>query len=217
MLWIQQLQSAHWGQACGLGLGAYLLGCFTTGFYLVRWRTGQDIRTLGSGNAGARNVGRLLGWPAFLLTLAGDFLKGSLAVGAARVLTDEPQLLQIALLAVVAGHIWPFQLRFHGGKGVATALGALVLYDFLLALAFAVVFAIAWALCRKTMLPALLAFASLPLLGLVVEPGHEPATALSLGLLAVLVLFAHRRNLLDEISAFAQRRQLRTKHDSSQL
>jgi len=61
MVWIEQLQSANWADACRIGVSAYLLGCCTTGYYLVRWRTGQDIRQLGSGSVGARNVSRVLG------------------------------------------------------------------------------------------------------------------------------------------------------------
>src|SRR5215472_4005302 len=113
MLWIQQLRSANWTLAGWISLFAYLLGCFTTGYYLVRARAGQDIRELGSGSVGARNVGRVLGWPGFVLTLLGDFVKGALAVWGVRFLTNDPRLVEIALLAVVMGHIWPAQLRFH--------------------------------------------------------------------------------------------------------
>src|SRR5258707_4144712 len=105
MPWLEQLQQANWGQASCLALGAYFIGCFTTGFYLVRRRTGQDLRELGSGNVGARNAGRVLGWSGFLLTLSGDFAKGALAVWAAQQYTQDYLLVAVALLAVVAGHL----------------------------------------------------------------------------------------------------------------
>src|SRR4051794_7495052 len=110
MLWLEQIQQANWGQAGCLALGGDFLGWFTTGFYLVRGRTGQDLRELGSGNVGARNAGRVLGWKGFLLTLAGDFLKGAVAVWFARRFSGDYLLVAVALLAVVAGHLWPAQL-----------------------------------------------------------------------------------------------------------
>ncbi len=61
-------------------LGSYLLGCFTTGYYLVRLLSGQDIRAVSSGNVGSRNVGRLLGPKGFILTFIGDAGKVMLAV-----------------------------------------------------------------------------------------------------------------------------------------
>jgi acyl phosphate:glycerol-3-phosphate acyltransferase len=127
MPWIEQLRSADWTRAGGIGLAAYALGCFTTGYYLVRWRTGRDIREVGSGSVGARNVGRLLGWRGFLATVLGDFGKGALAVWAARQFTTDDRLVALAMPAVVAGHLWPAQLRFRGGKGMAAALGALLI------------------------------------------------------------------------------------------
>src|SRR5437867_10175661 len=91
---------------------SYLLGCFTAGYYWVRWRTGQDIRTRGSGNVGARNVGRMLGGSAFAATLLLDLGKGALAVGMALYVSLRPELVIAAMLAVVVGHNWPMQLRF---------------------------------------------------------------------------------------------------------
>ena len=80
MAWIEHLQSANWFQATGSVLGAYLLGCFATGYYLVRARTGRDIREIESGSTGTSNVGRVLGKSGYLLTVLGDMAKGALAV-----------------------------------------------------------------------------------------------------------------------------------------
>src|SRR5689334_19563636 len=139
-----------------LGVG-YALGCCLTGYYLVRLRTGQDIRQYGSGSAGATNVGRLLGLPGFWLTLFGDAVKGVLALGFARALAPNTGIGLAVMFVAIVGHIWPLQLGFRGGKGVATALGSLVGYDLRLALLTLLVFALVFALSRKRTLSALVA------------------------------------------------------------
>lgn len=108
---------------------AYALGCFSAGYYAVRLRTGQDIRDLGSGNAGAQNAGVVLGKPWFALVLVADMLKGVLAVLAARWLQVDDVLATLVIVAVVAGHIWPVQMQFRGGMGISTSLGALLAFD----------------------------------------------------------------------------------------
>jgi acyl phosphate:glycerol-3-phosphate acyltransferase len=219
MQWIEQLESAPLGQAGAIALGAYALGCCTTGYYLVRWRLGEDIRSLGSGSVGARNVGRVLGWAGFTLTVLGDFGKGALAVWATQRFAGSLALDAVALLAVVAGHIWPVQLWFRGGKGVATSLGALAAYDLHLALAFAALFVCTSAIARKTVLPGLFAFACLPWVSAYL--GQDAASiaqdygkVLSTTILAGFVWIAHRRNLIDELSALAQRRFHPEEHSS---
>lgn len=112
----------------GVGVGAYMLGCIPTGYLLGRLR-GVDIRRLGSGNIGATNVFRCLGKRLGILTLIGDVLKGWIPVFLARRVfaggaADEAALLAAAL--AVAGHVWPVTMKFKGGKGVATAAGALM-------------------------------------------------------------------------------------------
>lgn len=206
MPWTEQLQQVNGSQAAVCALGAYVLGCFSTGYYLVRARTGQDIRRVESGSVGARNVGRVLGRTGFLLTLLGDLGKGMLAVWAAWHFTGEGLLAGLALLAVVTGHIWPAQLHFHGGKGVASSLGGLLCYDWQLALAFVAVFAGGWLVSRKTVLPGLFAYVCLPVVGFWLERDALKATLLCL--LGAMILFAHRRNLLEEIPAFAARHHL---------
>jgi acyl phosphate:glycerol-3-phosphate acyltransferase len=212
MRWIEQLRTANWTQAIWIALGCYLLGCFTTGYYLVRVRTGHDLRALGSGSVGARNAGRLLGWPGFVLTVLGDFGKGALAVWAARRFAADERLVLVAMLAVVAGHVWPAQLLFRGGKGMATALGALLVYDWQSAIGFALVFAGAYALTRKTVLPGLFAMICLPFIAAWLGRGEGAIVALSA--LAALVVFAHRQNLLSEIAPHLSHRPVAPNPDS---
>lgn len=105
---------------------AYAIGCLVGAYYVVRRRAGHDIRETGSGNAGARNVLRSGDRTSAVLTLVWDILKGALAVWVARTLTESDAAVAVVCVAVVAGHIWPAQLQFHGGKGVATLIGCLL-------------------------------------------------------------------------------------------
>jgi glycerol-3-phosphate acyltransferase PlsY len=204
MSWIENFHSANWNQASGLCLFAYFLGCVTTGYYLVRLFADIDIREIGSGSVGARNVSRVLGKPGFFLTMFLDFGKGVLAVWTARHFTTDDRLLAWVMLSVVAGHIWPVQLCFHGGKGMATSVGALLVYDARLALTFAVASLCLMAGFRRTILPALFTLASLPLAGLFL--GDNVRKILAVAVLAGLVIIAHRRNLMEEYSHLAARR-----------
>jgi glycerol-3-phosphate acyltransferase PlsY len=215
MAWIEHLQSANWFQATGSVLGAYLLGCFAIGYYLVRARTGKDIREIGSGSTGARNVGRVLGKPGFILTVLGDLGKGALAVWGAREWTNNHHLAALAMLAVVAGQIWPAQLRFRGGKGVAASLGALLVFDYRMALTFAVLFLAGFVVMRKTVFPAMFAFACLPLASLWFN--RDGLTATLAAVLSAMILFAHRRNLAEEIAALLARRGVASKPEHTKL
>jgi glycerol-3-phosphate acyltransferase PlsY len=176
-----------------LALTSYALGCFTAAYYLVRLRTGRDIRTMGSGTVGARNAGRVLGRAGFAATFAIDVAKGALAVGAARALEAAPWAVMLAAVAVVTGHIWPAQLRFQGGKGLATALGAMLVYDYRVVVVVVLLGLLVYTVLRKVTLSLLAAIALTPpaLFGL----GWPTITSLGLLALAMLVLLAHRKNL----------------------
>jgi acyl phosphate:glycerol-3-phosphate acyltransferase len=204
MDWIQQLQSANWHRVTGCVLEAYLLGSFATGYYLVRARTGKDLRKMESGSIGARNAGRVLGKTGFMITVVVDFVKGALAVWIAEKWTGDSHLALLALLAVVVGHLWPFQLRFQGGKGVTTSFGALLIFDYRLALMFPVLFLLGFVLMRKTLLPGMFAFACLPMAAWMFN--CDNFTVASLTILVALILFAHRRNLAEEFAVLAARR-----------
>lgn len=202
-MWFETLHSANWSRASGISSCAYLLGCFSTGYYLVRAKLGEDIRDLGSGNIGARNVGRVLGKTGFVLTLLCDFGKGALAVWGARHFTSDERIVAMAMIAVVAGHIWPMQLHFRGGKGMASLLGALLVFDPRLALTFAVLFLCLFALLRRTVLPGLFSLACLPLVEML--QGDDHAQIVFISVLAAIVLAAHRKNLSEEFSQLARR------------
>jgi glycerol-3-phosphate acyltransferase PlsY len=174
-------------------LAAYALGCFTTGYYLVRLRTGQDIRNLGSGNVGARNAGRAMGPLGFAVTLVVDCAKGMLAVGAARYAGLEPWSMLLVMLAVAIGHIWPAQLRFRGGKGIATSLGTLLIYDYRIALLILGLSLCLFALLRRFTMSGLIAIAISPLA--IIALGQSAAPVIGLCALAVLILIAHRENI----------------------
>jgi glycerol-3-phosphate acyltransferase PlsY len=105
---------------------AYLVGSIPFAFLLSR-RRGVDLRQVGSGNVGASNVLRTSGVATAVAAMALDGLKGALAVFVAQRFAAGPATPMAAGLASVIGHIYPVWLRFHGGKGVATAAGVFAL------------------------------------------------------------------------------------------
>lgn len=109
-----------------LPIAAYLLGSLSSAVLIARLFRLQDPREVGSGNPGATNVLRYGGKKAAAMTLAGDILKGVVAVLVARLLTTDKTIIALVLVAVFLGHLYPVFFRFKGGKGVATAFGGLV-------------------------------------------------------------------------------------------
>ena len=107
-------------------LSAYLIGTIPTAYLAVRWRKGQDIRTLGDGNSGAANAGVILGTRFGLVIGALDIGKGLAAVLLAKLLLDSLAPQMIAGFLVIAGHNWPVYLQGRGGRGAATAVGSLL-------------------------------------------------------------------------------------------
>ncbi|MYD35953.1 MAG: glycerol-3-phosphate acyltransferase [Dehalococcoidia bacterium] len=172
---------------------AYILGCVSTGYYLVRIRTGTDIRQRGSGNLGARNVGREVGSWAAAITLIGDALKGAVPVAVALYLELDSWAVMAVVMASVAGHIWPAQLGFRGGKGLATAMGAVLLIDFRLVLV-ALAIAVLGKLAVKSVTGGGLAGVALvPVAAIIL--GASVWEIGGLAILASVLLYAHRDNL----------------------
>lgn len=112
----------------------YLLGCSNMAYYLANWKK-ADLRSGGSGNLGASNVVVLLGWQAGILTAVHDIGKASLAVLLAKWLFPELDLAGAAAgVSCVLGHIFPFYLKFRGGKGFASYFGMTLALNWKLAL-----------------------------------------------------------------------------------
>src|SRR5271166_1195256 len=106
-------------------LTTYLIGGIPFGYIIVRLKTGEDVRSKGSGNIGATNVLRTTGRAIAIVTLLLDIAKGFFAVWFAAWLTgNSPEWMSAAALAVMAGHAYPIFLKFHGGKAVASFIGA---------------------------------------------------------------------------------------------
>jgi len=186
-------------QQAAVIVAAYLLGCCNTGYYLVRLCTGKDIRSLASGGTGSRNVGRALGTRGFLCTFIGDAGKGALAIWLARQTGSGEWLAMAALLAAVAGHIWPVQLGFRGGKGFATLAGGLAVLAPALLLAGFGLSLLFLALLRRSTKSGLLALCCTP--AITAFWRLRDGTALLSAdfilylLLVLLVLFGHRDNI----------------------
>lgn len=177
--------------AIALFLGAYLLGGVNMALAVSRAR-GVDIRQVGSGNPGASNVLRAVGkGPAVLVYLV-DLAKGFVPalVG---LLVWSPYVGAAAGLAAVLGHCYPVYHRFRGGKGVATAGGAVLAVAPPVMVAMVIVYGVALALSRISAVGSLAAaVVSIPALLLA---GQTRGTVAWFALMMVLIVFRHRSNL----------------------
>lgn len=158
---------------------AYLLGSIPFGYLLVKWRTGADVRASGSGNIGATNVLRTTGRVAGAATLLLDIAKGYIAVWGAGRLTEGSELwMSAAALAVMAGHAYPVFLRFHGGKAVASFVGAFLRLTPLPLIAVLIVFIGVAAWTRHISLGSIVGATTLPLaVWLILHPSWPILTA----------------------------------------
>jgi glycerol-3-phosphate acyltransferase PlsY len=183
----------------------YVIGAIPFGYVIFFAVRGIDIRTVGSGNIGATNVGRNLGFRYFLLVFTLDLLKGFLPTwgisAALKAMNATPgsELQVLVALATILGHNFPIYLSFKGGKGVATSLGALLALDSIACGAAAVGFFVIFLLTRFVSLSSIagaLAFVA-GHLARVANPWtreNVPMTMLSIGI-ATLLIVRHHKNI----------------------
>ena len=171
---------------------SYLLGSISAGF-LVGSSAGVDVRGAGSGNIGATNVARTLGWKKGLVTLFADVAKGFLPVLAAHLLDLGNAAAAAAGLAAFAGHLYPVFLRFKGGKGVATATGVYLAAMPLGILVVVGVFVLVMLAARRVSLASMSAAVLAPVVAWTLSYPEEVAW-MSL-VIGFLVVVRHRENI----------------------
>lgn len=177
---------------------SYLIGCFNTGYYYTRLFYKQDIREIGTKVTGAYNVSRLTGKRGFIITFLGDSIKGAIAVALCRWLKFDDLVVLLSVFCVLSGHIFPFQLKFRGGKGFSTAFGAFLAFHPAFILYWAITAGILRLLISSYTIAVLFALTLLPLELFVLDYSTEVVLLMILDTL--LIIYACRSNLIEFIS-----------------
>lgn len=180
---------------------AYLLGSLPFSLWIGRGFFGVDVRDHGSGNAGATNTWRVLGWKAGLPVLLFDIGKGLAATFLPYLyssISSDPDLLLLERLIcgsfAAVGHIYPVFAGFRGGKAVATLFGVLVGIMPIPAIASLAVFVLVFLFSRYVSLGSILAGISLPVLAYFLS--EYPVQLMVFGgLISILILITHRKNI----------------------
>ena len=170
---------------------AYLIGMFPSAALVAR-ANGIDITTFGSGNPGASNVTRALGWRKGIWVFVLDALKGAIAAGLGLLVDGRPAAYGLGAAAIV-GHVFPIISRFRGGKGVATGAGVMVVLHPFVTAGLAVVWIALSRLTSKASIASIAVIVLLPV-GLLASgaPGWELAATIGL---CALVMARHLGNL----------------------
>src|SRR5512140_1407481 len=203
-------------------LGSYLLGSIPFSFIVARLKTGTDIRNAGSRNVGATNVARTAGRAAGVLALLLDVSKGYAAVAVARWVVLGPSWpieaaatggplqsrefwIALAGLVCILGHMYPVWLRFHGGKGVATATGVFLALEPVVIAAAAIVFVAALLTMRIVSLASMFSAASVPIFFRFLTPGASFWRIVVSIVIAIIVIVKHHSNIARLASGTEQR------------
>ncbi len=174
---------------------AYLLGGVPFGYVLVRFKTGEDVRTMGSGNLGATNVLRTTGRGIAIATLVLDILKGFVAVWIAALLTGHSDTwMSAAALAVMGGHAYPVFLNFQGGKAVASFIGAFAYLSPLPLAVTLVLFVIIVAATRQISMGSIVGAGALPLAVYLILHPAPPVLIASL-IAGAFIIYRHSSNI----------------------
>ncbi len=177
-----------------LAVGGYLLGSIPFGVLVCKSFATVDPRTAGSYNIGFSNVLRVAGKRAGVLTLIGDMGKGWLVGGAARYSLDHEALVLLAALCPIVGHMHSVFLRFSGGKGVATAFGAVVGVAPAVGAALLGLWLASVAVWRISSVGALVAFGSFPVVAILM--GRSWGFVAFAAVVSGMVVWKHKENVV---------------------
>ncbi|MCR5034835.1 MAG: glycerol-3-phosphate 1-O-acyltransferase PlsY [Clostridia bacterium] len=173
-----------------LGLVAYFIGNISPSTIMAK-RQGLDIKKEGSGNAGTTNALRVMGKKAGAITCIVDILKGVVAV-LIGLLVGGPLAAYLCALCVFLGHVWPIVYKFQGGKGVATAFGAVLAVNPLLALISLVIVAIVVFTSKRMSLGSIVGAVAFAVLAAFMEPGFFVFACV----MAIIMIIKHRTNIV---------------------
>ncbi|HEX7120443.1 MAG TPA: glycerol-3-phosphate 1-O-acyltransferase PlsY [Longimicrobiales bacterium] len=175
-------------------LASYLLGAVPTSYLVGRWARGIDLRQHGSGNLGATNAFRVLGWRLALPVLLFDIFKGWLPTFVfPRLDAAAPEWALAYGIAAIIGHVFSVYVRFRGGKGIATSAGVFLALAPLAVLVGVLIWSAVVAATRIVSLASIVAALTLPLIVYAIR-GTTAVFWVSAAL-AAFVIYAHRSNI----------------------
>ena len=176
---------------------AYLIGSIPTGYIIVKAKTGQDIRTIGSGSTGATNVKRVLGKNYFFLVMLLDALKGALPVILAKLFATVGISLGlapvIAAIAVIIGHSKSIFLQFKGGKSVASGVGTILALNWIVGLIIALVWGVITYTTKYVSVGSIIALLISPFVMYFLHSPIAYVAYCALG--AIYIVYLHRENI----------------------
>lgn len=209
-----------WGIFIGLVIGAYLLASIPFGLVVGRRVRGLDITKVGSGNIGAANVAREIGFEWGIVTLLADTLKGFIPVAAVPYLLGASPEIDEALrglvgLAALLGHQFPVYNRLKGGKGVATCLGVFLAISPISCLFSGAIFLIVVAMWRYISLGSMAAALSMP--GWLSVGAHPVFLIIISMAMSLLIVFRHRDNIRRLVKGNERRWHIRGNHNNRSI
>ena len=178
-------------------IAAYIIGSIPTGYLIVKSKTGQDIRTIGSGSTGATNVKRVLGKKWFFTVMILDAIKGAVPVFLAKTFAtaavSSGLIPVLAAVAVIIGHSKSCFLGFKGGKSVASGIGTIIALNWVVGISLAVIWAIITYITRYVSVGSMIALAVSPFLMYFLGAPVAYVAYCALG--AVYIVYLHRENI----------------------
>ena len=176
---------------------AYVIGSIPTGYLIVKAKTGQDIRTVGSGSTGATNVKRVLGKNYFFLVMLLDALKGALPVVLAKLFATVGVSFGlapvIAAIAVIIGHSKSIFLQFKGGKSVASGVGTILALNWVVGIVIALVWGVITYTTKYVSVGSIIALVISPFVMYFLGAPIAYVAYCALG--AIYIVYLHRENI----------------------
>jgi glycerol-3-phosphate acyltransferase PlsY len=176
-------------------LAAYLIGSIPTGYLIVKSKTGEDIRNIGSGSTGATNVKRVLGKKWFFTVMVLDAIKGALPVFLTKILLSDVYgiFAVVASVGVIIGHSKPIFLNFKGGKSVASGIGTIIALNWLAGISIALIWAVITYFTKYVSVGSIIALLLSPVIMFLLNSPIAYIVYCACG--AVYITYLHRENI----------------------